>query len=607
MADPIFVDSPAPPKGGPVFVDAPAPSSTPNDWQKSVTPIDLGNGKASVQRSDGGVWFGPEQGNTGRPGWFDDKGNRLGDTPGQPPPHIGAMSRFGYGIKQGFNNLLDTGAQQLVQNVSNTTGGAVGTPETVQAVNQDVTQQAGQRNQAVASLGFPAKAGKFISETAPQVGIGAVLAPEAEGAGLAGRALATGAGMAPATYLTTPGTPQEKAQATAVAVTSAALGQVVGEKLVGPAIKKIVGKTYNLVTGSTPDVNNLRSDLLGRVAGEPADVFQGDLESQYAAARARAAQPFNALREATGDAPVDLPTYSKALDDAIAREQASRSGGDKGVISLLQQLKSGVENPNADKSFSGTMDLGSRLNAIESDAMSGASPNRQVAKTIIGLKDSLNKDMDTAGSKFGDAYQAAKDTWKQEVVPFEDRAQGGKLLQQFMNSPTPDTALRALSVAKSSDKLGIFVKQLSPEGKKALQAGLVDTAFNDAADPISGKFRVDRFLKAMNDRQEAYNITFSGEDKWRMDGLMKIMKTANAANILIPFEKWGMGTSDILKSALMTRPGSKLLLAASDLPAGSPKLAAIAQKAQDLFAPTVAASASDLAKPNTNQPQQVQP
>lgn len=593
MPDPAWMSAPtvAPASGQPAWASAPtveAPAS-PTDWQKQVKPIDLGNGKQSVQRSDGGVWFGPEQGNTGRPGWFDAQGNRLGDAPGEAPPKIGMFEKLGYGAKEEAKNTLEALIQHGVQSLSSTTGGAIGEPQNVQNITQDIQGNIGQRNEAVAKLGAPAKAGQFLVGAIPAT-TAALTAPEVEG-GVLARGLSAAGQIAPVTYMTTPGTPEERAKAAAMSVPGTVLGQVVGEKIVGPISKKVIGKTYNLVSGQTPDVTNIRQDLLSRVSGEPADVFQSDLESQYAAARARAAQPFNALREATGNAPVDLPTYGKALDDAIAREQASRAGGDKGVISLLQQLKNGLENPNADKTFSGTMDLGSRLNALESDAMSGTSPNRQVAKTIIQLKDALNKDMDAAGSQYGDAYKNAKDVWKQEVVPFEDRAQGGKLLQQFMNSPTPDSALRALAVAKSADKVGIFVKQLSPEGKQALQAGLVDTAFNDAADPVSGKFRVDRFLKAMNDRQEAYGLTFSGEDKWRMDGLMKIMKTANAANVLIPFEKWGVGTSDILQKILTTKAGSRLLLSASDLPAGSPKLAQLAQKAVDLFPPAAGAAA----------------
>ena len=83
----LFADE-APQGGGrDLFAE---PSATPDGFQPTqygfkAKPIDLGNGKQSVQREDGGVWFGPDQGNAGKPGWFDAQGNRLGDAPGKAP------------------------------------------------------------------------------------------------------------------------------------------------------------------------------------------------------------------------------------------------------------------------------------------------------------------------------------------------------------------------------------------------------------------------------------------------------------------------------------------------------------------------------------------
>jgi len=45
-----------------------------------VTPD---TGKPSEQRQDGAIWYGDKQGNTGKPGWFDAKGNRVGSAPGK--------------------------------------------------------------------------------------------------------------------------------------------------------------------------------------------------------------------------------------------------------------------------------------------------------------------------------------------------------------------------------------------------------------------------------------------------------------------------------------------------------------------------------------------
>src|SRR5512133_715972 len=77
---------------------------SPSDWQARVKPIDLGNGKASVQRDDGGVWFGPEQGNKGKAGWFDAQGNRLGDAPGKGASVADRMINAGEAQRQGVMN-----------------------------------------------------------------------------------------------------------------------------------------------------------------------------------------------------------------------------------------------------------------------------------------------------------------------------------------------------------------------------------------------------------------------------------------------------------------------------------------------------------------------
>lgn len=65
-----------------VAEEAPAP----DEWRQTdfgfrVKPTVTHNGTQSVQREDGLVWYGPQQGNTGKPGWFDSKGLRGPDAP----------------------------------------------------------------------------------------------------------------------------------------------------------------------------------------------------------------------------------------------------------------------------------------------------------------------------------------------------------------------------------------------------------------------------------------------------------------------------------------------------------------------------------------------
>ena len=88
-----------------------AQSNQPQGWQSQVKPTQTYNGKQSVQRSDGAVWYGPEQGNTGQAGWFDARGHRAGDAPGQAySAGIGRTAgNTGLAAMGGFASPLEAG------------------------------------------------------------------------------------------------------------------------------------------------------------------------------------------------------------------------------------------------------------------------------------------------------------------------------------------------------------------------------------------------------------------------------------------------------------------------------------------------------------------
>lgn len=88
MNEPKFIDGPGPDsQPGPKFIDGPGPDSAasaswhPTNYGFKVRPTTTSNGKPSVEREDGAVWYGPGQGNTGTPGWFDAQGRRADDVP----------------------------------------------------------------------------------------------------------------------------------------------------------------------------------------------------------------------------------------------------------------------------------------------------------------------------------------------------------------------------------------------------------------------------------------------------------------------------------------------------------------------------------------------
>lgn len=353
----------------------------------------------------------------------------------------------------------------------------------------------------------------------------------------------------------------------------------------------------------------------GKVKGRASDVIQQDLSERYTAARKEAGAAFQALRADAGNTPVLVPNYASELDRLLDTAKASRAGADKALVTELAALKKALSNPKADTSFGGTMDIGSRLNEIYGDAISGEKPNRALAASVKKLKDALQADLDTAGKQYGQRYQDAKKLWQEKVVPWEDPEQGGKLLRSFIKSPTPDAAMDALLKAKSEDKLNVFISKLSKDkGIPALQAGLVESVYKQSLDD-AGNVLPDKFLGALKQRQDAYGLAFTGEAKWRMDGLSNLLKDSRfVAKALtgewirsIPMGRVLPGSAfptpgagSILQKVFTTPGVSKLLVQAQGAKPNSPQMEKIIDS---IYANLTKAGALSAGEEKTKEPE----
>lgn len=354
----------------------------------------------------------------------------------------------------------------------------------------------------------------------------------------------------------------------------------------------MTGKGYNLAKRAFSKGEDFAPEAVvdifkSKVKGKASDVVQEDLAERYSAARKEAGEAFQSLRSDAGATPVDVPNYTKAIDTLLESAKSSRAGADKAILTELSALKKALENPSADTSFGGTMDIGSRLNEIYGDAIAGEKPNRALAATVKKLKDALQVDLDTAGKQYGQRYQDAKKLWQEKVVPWEDPEQGGKLLRNFIKSPTPDAAMDALLKAKSEDKLNIFMSKLSKDkGIPALQAGLVESVYKQSLDD-AGNVLPDKFLGALKQRQDAYGLAFTGDAKWRMDGLTNLLKDSRFVAKALTGE-WirslpmgrvmpgsafpTPGAGSILQRLFTTPSVSKLLIQAQGAKPNSPQM-----------------------------------
>lgn len=460
---------------------------------------------------------------------------------------------------------------------------------------------------------------EFVGEAAPSLLVGGPTLSgakvlSAQGAKQLGKIALTGG----ATALTQPVNMEQDATNSDFLQKKA--GQFGSGALFAPAAAlgiNMTGKGYNLAKRAFSKGEDFAPEAVvdifkSKVKGKASDVVQEDLAERYSSARKEAGAAFQSLRSDAGATPVDVPNYAKAIDTLLESAKSSRAGADKAILTELSSLKKALANPNADTSFGGTMDIGSRLNEIYGDAIAGEKPNRALAATVKKLKDALQVDLDTAGKQYGQRYQDAKKLWQEKVVPWEDPEQGGKLLRNFIKSPTPDAAMDALLKAKSEDKLNIFMSKLSKDkGIPALQAGLVESVYKQSLDD-AGNVLPDKFLGALKQRQDAYGLAFTGEAKWRMDGLTNLLKDSRFVAKALTGE-WirslpmgralpgsafpTPGAGSILQKFFTTPSVSKLLIQAQGAKPNSPQMQKIIDSIYSNVSKASAISAGSEPKP----------
>jgi len=239
-------------------VASPVHPSAAQNWQSQLKPIDLGNGKQSVQRPDGGVWFGPQQGNTGKSGWFDGKGNRMGDVDGQATTPPGFMGGVDSGLHTAGRAIAQSAGQFMGHVLEGAfPGGTENVPQGwVQSADQDFAQRQAQANAEVARGRFPAKAGSFIGQAIPAVAATVLTGGEAPAATFLGRAALAIPGAMATTYATTPGTEAQKTVAGLIAAPATVVGQGLGE-LGG----KVIQKVGDVVNGKLPAAMQSLQDI----------------------------------------------------------------------------------------------------------------------------------------------------------------------------------------------------------------------------------------------------------------------------------------------------------------------------------------------------------
>jgi hypothetical protein len=222
------------------------------------------------------------------------------------------------------------------------------------------------------------------------------------------------------------------------------------------------------------------------------------------------------------------------------------------------------------------------INDKLSDAMYGAGPNQDaaLARILMPIKQAHQASLDAAGGVAGDKYTAAKQLWAKLMDPWNNPSAGSKFLQNWMQKPDPNDAMKALTLM-GDDKAKIFLAKAGPTGRQALQSGYAETVLNYAKDPVTGTLNPTRALTAMNARQALFGNVFDQAPelaaKW--GGFRNLMLYAHRVNYVIP-GKFGIGPSELAAKLFTTQTGADLLLGMSKM---NPDSAAMKSFSENVF------------------------
>lgn len=345
---------------------------------------------------------------------------------------------------------------------------------------------------------------------------------------------------------------------------------------------------------------------------------------------------YDNVAKAAGDANVPLPSVHTALQSAtdeinrtIPNPQLQKLVGDIQDRYFPGRNESGqmVAAPS-DTSFTGLQLLRSRLGNM----IAGGTPEEQAV--LKPVKAALDADMNAFASKSGNS--GLKDAWKQADSYYRNTylpTKSGAFAKAF-NGMDPGSDVTADKIFDTLFKPGttpmeaqrIFT-QLDPKAQSAVRTGIVSRAV-DAATQEEGKFSPAKYQQFISKYSDTAGVAFKGQDAWAVDGLAKVMgqmkNTAalganpiNGSLNLTSMATYGvpgvaMGLHGGISPAgigaaaatvateaagarftkfMLTSPvGRNLLLAAKDLPADSPALAKIVQKALTLSSQYAGAS-----------------
>lgn len=311
------------------------------------------------------------------------------------------------------------------------------------------------------------------------------------------------------------------------------------------APKTFVGKSVQSAAEKVPIVGTggmreqqqtARSELVKKFAQRFGDYNPEEVVSSLQRQTSRAKKAAGTQRQQVVDkmqgAEVTPKSAIQAIDDEIQRLSKTPSGemratADTQTIDKLEAYKSDLL---ADKSFDNLEQLRTQFRTdVKGERI--VMPNRSEA-AMSRIYSAMGKDIDDSiGQTLG---ESATSQWKRANAAYADEAikiKNTRLKSVLQKGDLTPEVVNNLIYSNKPSEFKTLYKSLDSKGKRAAQSAIISKAMEKAGDSP------DRFLNQLNKMKSQLGVSFKGEDKKYLDGMMKYLDTtrqAGKAGVMTP-------------------------------------------------------------------------
>lgn len=361
------------------------------------------------------------------------------------------------------------------------------------------------------------------------------------------------------------------------------------------------------------DKNAIRIlNIVNNAGDDSGKIMQAAAEIKNWRGTQLASQMYDRVGQLAGDSKVDPSKTISAIDNVIAKD--SKVVPNQELVKELTSIKTNLNNPSINTSFGELRAARSRLGELVDEWGRQGKSTTGLTQIRSAIDDDIkNFAMNSGKPSLVSEYQRADSFYKQ-LQSNKDKA-----LANAMRSSEPDQIYKTFIQFGKGDKAANFYNNLDPKGQAAIKFEMANRALEKATNESTGVFSPAKFSNEFDRLGEPYKNIFNGSDRAEMDGFIKLMRhieravqyaenPANGSRLLMPGAMMATGASAVaaptatgfgvasvygMSKLFTTDAGKRILLAAKDLPAGSPKLANLLKQAQAIMTSTGANAAKN--------------